>query len=897
MPDALDSSNSRREPHIASNGYAFAAASANGFSAALPDSNFNSNFNMNVNKSSSPAQGTSPVTPGSPLWEQILDSVSLGVAVLEGREGHTLWTNTALRRLLLAGVGLGDVLQWQPHEYLPNLELDTWHTILQRVVGNVGGEAGSDFGRLQFVHHATRNIAYWEWNLQKMPGASADAPCLLLTVQNVTDVVMNERQLATAVRTAQQARRDAESLGTLAQRVNQSLTTPDLLRTITQEAARYFDTEHAAVLLLSPDARQFQVGYGIGLHGVSNLTSGVPLTGVGATAFPGAKCGNTPADKAIAERITLVTSGALAPDMELPLLSNGKRPATLICSPIRQNDRIFGAVEVYFPEARDIPDASVALLTAIADQAAVSLVKADLYEQIAVQRRQLQSIFDNAPVGILYFNADGVAATANAAIARSYGQSVEEILGRHGTELMPGLPGRVFEMAQEGTPFHASHVVFARAVGEEVIYDVSLIPVQSDNGLSGLLLLLFEVTELVAARQEADAARKDAEDALTSVRAAQSQMVQMEKMRAVGELAQGVAHDINNALMAVLGYTELAEDDLEEPEALANHLATIKKAALDASSTVQRLNRFAKRGIVTHADQTDINEVVTDVVQMTRPRWRDAAQKEGRVYKVETQLAELPPILGDPSGLREVLMNMIHNALNAMPEGGSLTLSTRTTVDKQVEIEIADTGLGMTPEVMNRIFEAFFTTRGVEGTGLGLAMSWGIIQRHGGTIDVESEPGKGTRFFIRLPLSLTERREAAPVTPVAAPADAPGTPILVVDDEPMIAGVLSSILGRHGYRVTLVNSGQEALEKLRAPGSDFQLVTTDHGMPGMNGLQLVAEIKRTHPHLPVLLLTGWGESVLQTNVPEAMPDAVLGKPINQADLLEALAKLMPQSRH
>lgn len=879
MPDALDLSNVWHGHDAVSNDHASISASSSGISS-VPFSS---------------AAKESPVTPGSPVWGQILESVSLGMAVLEAREGHTLWTNTALRRLLLAGVGMSDVIQWQPYEYLPNLELEVWQTILQRVAGNAGGEAGSDSGRLQFVHHATRNIAYWEWNLQRLHGPALDTPCLLLTVHNVTDVVMNERQLATAVRTSQQARRDAESLGNLAQLVNRSLTTPDLLRTIVQEAAKYFQTGHAAVLLFSSGTQELQVGCSIGLNASCNATNVDGGNGVVAPSLPCLNRADTAADKAIAERKPFVTSDCAAQGIRLPLLSNGKLPATLISCPIRQNDRTYGVVEVYFTETHEIPEDSVALLAAIADQAAVSLVKADLYEQIAVQRRQLQSIFDNAPVGILYFNAEGLAVTANAAIAASYGQSVEAILGRHGTQLMPGLPARVFEMAQEGTPFHASHAVFAHVPGQDVIYDVSLMPVYGDNGLSGLLLLMFEVTELVAARQDADAARKDAEDALVAVRATQAQMVQMEKMRAVGELAQGIAHDINNALTTILGYTELAEDDLQKPDILGRHLAYIKKATLDASETVQRLNRFAKQGASKHGDHTNINEVVTDVVQMTRPRWRNAAQKEGRSYVVDTQLAQLPPIVGEPSGLREMLMNMIHNALNAMPNGGHLTVCTRACSDKEVEIEVADTGVGMTQEVMDRIFEPFFTTRGLDGTGLGLAMSWSIVQRHGGTIHVESEVGKGTHFFIRLPISFVERK-AEPPTPlvITMPADAPGTPILVVDDEPVVAGVLSSILGRRGYRVTLVNSGYEALEKLRAPDADFELVTTDHGMPGMNGLQLIAEIKRTHPHLPVLLLTGWGESVLETNVPEAMPDAVLGKPINQADLLEALAKLTPQ---
>ena len=160
---------------------------------------------------------------------------------------------------------------------------------------------------------------------------------------------------------------------------------------------------------------------------------------------------------------------------------------------------------------------------------------------------------------------------------------------------------------------------------------------------------------------------------------------------------------------------------------------------------------------------------------------------------------------------------------------------------------------------------------------------------------MESEPGKGTTFFVRLPVTLGE--PAAPVRSTGgAPSVVPqGTPVLVVDDEPIVSNVLTSILNRHGYRATVANSAREALAKLAETPGGFRLVMTDHGMPGMTGLELIAEIKRTHPELPVLLLTGWGENVLQTNVVEAPPDAVLGKPINQTDLLEALARLLPVS--
>src|SRR5262249_41142363 len=161
----------------------------------------------------------------------------------------------------------------------------------------------------------------------------------------------------------------------------------------------------------------------------------------------------------------------------------------------------------------------------------------------------------------------------------------------------------------------------------------------------------------------------------------------------------GVAHDFNNALMAILGYAELAEESLEDPEELANHLAIIRKAAEDAATTVQGLQRFARQKAVTRGEPTDLTAVVQDVVKMNRPRWRDTAKKEGRIYRIEVDQREIPLIPAEPSGLREVLINLVYNALNAMPEGGTLTLATRMYNEDQVEIEVRDTGYGMTSEV------------------------------------------------------------------------------------------------------------------------------------------------------------------------------------------------------
>src|SRR5579884_244908 len=825
----------------------------------------------------SAANGQSaPLTDSDTLWKQTLDSLPLGVGILDAQSGQTLWVNAALRTLLRAGMGKEDVNGTSPSEYLPGVTQAAWDQSLKSLLEGPQPARATTPQRLQFVHHATRNVAYLEWSVQAV-GEETPPRHLLLTTEVVSETVMSERLLASAGRAAERARRRAEALMRLSQLVNASLTTRDLLRAVTQEAASFFDSVHAAVLLLKPDGLRFEIGYCMGLQTdpAQYLTSE-----------------NTLAGEAVAQKQTLVLTHIAGRDIQTPLLEDGSRPAALVSSPICQDDHAYGVVEVYFPQPRDIPGDARTLLTAFADQVALALHKADLYDQIAAQRRQLQSIFDNAPVSIVYFDTAGRVMTANADAARRFGRPAEALIGRHFRDFLTDLPADLFDTVCAGSPFHASHYVHHLPGNGEVVSDISLVPVRDKSGaVSGVLMLAFEVTDLVNARQEADVARQAAEDALAETRAMQAQMVQMEKMRAIGELASGVAHDFNNALMAILGYTELAEDSLDDPETIATHLAIIKKASQDASTTVQRLQRFARQRGGTHGEPTDIGMVIKDVIDMTRPHWKDAAQKEGRVYTIQTDIQETPRIFAEPSGLREVLINMIQNALHAMPNGGTLTLAARTRSPQEVEIEVADTGQGMTPEVAGRIFDPFFTTRGVEGTGMGLAMSWTIIQRHGGTIEVQSTPGKGTHFFIRLPV-----RQADPLTTTQRPATtlpaSQGAHVLVVDDEPFVASVLAGILSRNGYRVTSAHNAEEALKHLRSEKETYHLVLTDHGMPGMNGLQLISEIKHAWPDMPVLLLTGWGESLLETHVPETMPDAVLGKPINQSDLLDTLAQAL-----
>jgi PAS domain S-box-containing protein len=821
-----------------------------------------------------------PPEPADTTWLRVLDHLPHGVAVLDAADGTTLWINSALQTLLEEGTGTTHIVGLAPFEYLPGLQPEEWDEALEALPASNPSGPKAPAHRLQLVHYATRNIAYWEWSVLRLEDNN-DGNLLVLTVQAISDRVLNERVLASAGRAADRARRRAEALMRLAQLVNVSLTTPDLLRAITHQAAAYFDAAHAAVLLLNPDGDTLEVGYAMGLDDVQPDRP----TKLGLN--------NTVAGLAIATRQTQFLAEVDSLTIQTPMLNNGRAPAALISSPIWQDGHDYGVVEVYFPEPREVADNAQAMLAAFADQTAIALHKAALYEELAAQRRQLQSIVENAPVSIIYFDVDGIALSVNEEAARKYGRTVDTMVAHSYEEFLTDVPAGLFGRAISGTPFHASHHVYNSPSEGQIVCDLSLRPVRDGSAsVVGLLLLSFEVTELVKARQEADQARQTAEIALAQVQATQSQMVQMEKMRAIGELASGVAHDFNNALQAILGYTELAEESLDSPKELAEQLEVIRKSAEDASATVERLQLFAKQRVTAHGKPTDVNEIVKDVVSMTKPRWRDAAQKQGRIYHVSIDLQPVERIMAEPSGLREVLVNLIHNALNAMPDGGNLVLSTRQHGNNQVEICVEDTGTGMTPEVAARIFDPFFTTRGVEGTGLGLAVSWTIVQRHGGVIELDTRPGKGTRFILRFPAG--SGNLVATVSPPIAPMPprVGGIRVLVVDDEPFVASVLTTILTRHGYRVVAVHSAKSAIECLEEEGDDvYGVVLTDHGMPGMTGLELVAEIKQHRPTLPVLLLTGWGDTILDTHIADVLPDAVLGKPINQADLLDAIARV------
>ncbi|MGB8507441.1 MAG: response regulator [Pyrinomonadaceae bacterium] len=364
------------------------------------------------------------------------------------------------------------------------------------------------------------------------------------------------------------------------------------------------------------------------------------------------------------------------------------------------------------------------------------------------------------------------------------------------------------------------------------------------------------------------------------------QFSQVEKMSALGQMASGVAHDLNNSLAAILGRAELMQRQTDDPKTRRG-LDLIAEAARGGARTIKRIQDFARQRRDHDFTLVSIDDLLDDVSEVTQPRWKDSAEASDVHISLELANDSRALVLGDLSELRDVLVNMIFNAVDAMPAGGRLMLSAAT-FDNSVIISVRDTGLGMSAEVRARAFDPFFTTKGVRGMGLGLAVSYGIIRRHEGTISIESEVGRGTTFKIELPVagvaSNTARGRGESVTDGAkAPGKKLMTKILVVDDEEAVRELIREILEDEGYEVRAVSSGREGLA-LFDDEKDFDAVFTDVGMPGMSGWELARAIRERDAHVPLAVITGWGELVSTDEREHARVDWVLTKPFSMEQL-------------
>ncbi len=376
------------------------------------------------------------------------------------------------------------------------------------------------------------------------------------------------------------------------------------------------------------------------------------------------------------------------------------------------------------------------------------------------------------------------------------------------------------------------------------------------------------------------------EEAFEELQRTHDYLVHSEMLRVVGEMAAGVAHDFNNLLGAILGRAQLLKRRLENgelsSEELLTSLAVIERAAEDGRETGRRLRQFGPTTHNASAKPVDLHAIVRDAVEFTRPRWLNEAQAEGLTIEVRVESRPGAWVAGRASELREVFTNLILNAIDALPEGGTILIAVDASGER-VEVSVADDGVGMDEETSRRLFQPFFTTKGERGTGLGLAVVYGIVQAHGGTIAVDTRLGSGT--LMHLSFAHAQAPEERPETS-RLDGQLPVLDVLVVDDEAPVREVLRDITAALGQGVTECASGAEALKAFQ-PGL-HSLVLTDLGMPGMTGWELARRLRTMDPDVTIVFVTGWGEDVDHRAAGDAGASLVLAKPFNLEDVERAV---------
>ena len=403
-----------------------------------------------------------------------------------------------------------------------------------------------------------------------------------------------------------------------------------------------------------------------------------------------------------------------------------------------------------------------------------------------------------------------------------------------------------------------------------------------------LVCFIVDLTQIKAVQASLEHAKSELETAMYQLRQTQDAVIAEERLHALGQMAAGIAHDFNNSLNPIVGLSELI---LRQPNLIQDHdkvlkyVRTIHQAGSDAARVVSRLrDYYSDADGRAETEIVDLKMVVEQTIELTQSRWRDQAMATNTKYKIVTKLDDAA-VAGHASELREMLVNLIFNALDAMPNGGELSVAVERDPGRPgtVKLKVSDTGVGMTPEVRKRCLEPFFTTKGTAGTGLGLATSYGIVKRHHGEIQIESEPGHGTRMIVALPT-------VAPSRVLEVRKEGPrssGMRILVIDDEEDNRHMLAEYLSADGHQVDTADGPAAGLRKINEVR--YNLIITDRAMPEMSGDQFALEAKRMAPGVPILMLTGFGDSMNAADERPEGVDVVVSKPVRIDALRDAIA--------
>ena len=398
-----------------------------------------------------------------------------------------------------------------------------------------------------------------------------------------------------------------------------------------------------------------------------------------------------------------------------------------------------------------------------------------------------------------------------------------------------------------------------------------------------------DITERKRAERELRNTNQKLRTVLDELHETQNRVIRQERERALTELASGVAHDFNNALSTVRGFTDLllrSPDKLEERDTVRRYLNMVKTAADNAAKTVRRMRQFYRSVEDENHEPLDVNHVIEEAIAMSEPRWKEQSRAEGAEIRIETDLGDVPQVSGAGSELHEMFTNLILNAVDAMPEGGTLLFRTEEQ-GGQVLVEVQDTGEGMSEITQKHCMDPFYTTKGDAGTGLGLSTVRGVVSRHEGSISVESEEGGGTTFSIALPVA------EEPETEVGEPEKVEmgeSLHVLVVEDGETQRELLAQYLRLDDHTLAVASNGREGLEKVRE--DEFDLVITDRAMPDMSGDEVAGGVKDELPGVPVIMLTGFGDMMEAQDERPANVDLVVSKPVTLEELRQSMAAVM-----
>ena len=610
----------------------------------------------------------------------------------------------------------------------------------------------------------------------------------------------------------------------------------------------------------------------------------------------------------------------------------GSEIQKVLAVPLRVAETILGVLAVGDEAQRAFSAGEVALLQAFGDQAAVALNNARLFEEAERRRRAAESL---AELGQLLTRSLDAAEVSQRIV-----DSVRTLLGTSGAVLYrlepetqnlvslafsgdvgPGFTERaavvppgfgvVGRAVRERQPVVTPDVLAdpgvaltpeLRSYVEQAAFRAVLgVPLLVQGRVVGALGIgtraghVFDAEEIRLVQAFADQAAIALENsrlygelqaALTQVERSQQQIVRTERLSALREMAGGVAHDFNNLLAVVLGRAEMLLRRARDPE-VVRMLEIIRRAALKGARTVRQIQEFTRMRRTRAFGAVELERVLQEVVELARPRWETEAQSRGISYEIRIEGGPLPPVSGVSEELREAFTNLLVNALEAMPNGGRLIFRLERLNDS-VLVAAQDNGHGMSERTRERIFAPFFTTKGPQRTGLGLSVAWGIVNRHGGTIEVEIAPGRGSTFTVRLPVSQETPSEEQ--QPAEASAPRRGARVLVIDDEPDVRDVLKDLLAADGYIVIEASDGAEGLARCEAEPVD--LVLSDIFMFGMSGWDVAAACRDRFPTVPVGLITDWGDQLDPEELARHRIRFVLTKPFVVDNVLRAVASAL-----